>query len=616
MRLLYCLFLPLWLAAQPGTAPVVPLDHDFDTVTWTNHLRLTQPSLLLTPERVDTLRSILSEDSTVADYFRGLQHRADALLDVPPLERKLVGRRLLATSREALRRISTLGMVWQMTSKTAYLDRMGSELQAVSEFSDWNPAHFLDVAEMSLAVAIGLDWGGRALPGSVQSVAYDALLNKGLRPAVASTDWWVTTDNNWNQVCHGGAIAAALVLGEREPKLSGQAIARALENLPYALRAYAPDGAYPEGPTYWTYGTSYSVTTIEMLRSALHTDFGLAEAPGFMASAMFRTLSQAPSGDYYNYGDSRADAGTNGAEILAWFAAETQQPAYYQENTLDRVYVANRASTRFSAIAFPWVVRAMQRVGNTPNDDLPLAWSAAGANPISFLRDASEPTFFLAAKGGRASISHGNMDAGSFVFELDGVRWSVDLGIQEYNALEQLGFDLWSDGQDAPRWTLISKNNFNHSTLTVNESLHRVDGYAPLQQTSANSLRIDLSDVFAGQLDAASRSFTKTGPRSLLVSDTLDTSAATESVTWQLMTTANVTLTPYGARLRQGDQWLDVRIEQPAGLQFSVTRLNPPPLSYDMRVSGLQRLELHIPPDLLELQTVLHVRLTGDEPER
>ena len=35
------------------------------------------------------------------------------------------------------------------------------------------------------------------------------------------------------------------------------------------------------------------------------------------------------------------------------------------------------------------------------------------------------------------------MDAGSFVFELNGVRWAIDPGVQDYNALEQAGFDLW-----------------------------------------------------------------------------------------------------------------------------------------------------------------------------
>jgi hypothetical protein len=36
------------------------------------------------------------------------------------------------------------------------------------------------------------------------------------------------------------------------------------------------------------------------------------------------------------------------------------------------------------------------------------------------------------------------MDAGSFIFELNGVRWVIDPGNQEYYELEKTGFDLWA----------------------------------------------------------------------------------------------------------------------------------------------------------------------------
>ena len=31
--------------------------------------------------------------------------------------------------------------------------------------------------------------------------------------------------------------------------------------------------------------------------------------------------------------------------------------------------------------------------------------------------------YYLGAKGGKGSVNHGNMDAGSFIFELNGLRW-------------------------------------------------------------------------------------------------------------------------------------------------------------------------------------------------
>ncbi len=49
-------------------------------------------------------------------------------------------------------------MAWKMDEDSRFLDRAVAELDAVCAFSDWNPSHFLDLAEMSLAVSIGYDW--------------------------------------------------------------------------------------------------------------------------------------------------------------------------------------------------------------------------------------------------------------------------------------------------------------------------------------------------------------------------------------------------------------------------------------------------------------------------
>ncbi len=47
------------------------------------------------------------------------------------------------------------------------------------------------------------------------------------------------------------------------------------------MAAFAPEGSYPEGPGYWSYGTSYNVLLISVLESALGSCFGLDHAPGF-----------------------------------------------------------------------------------------------------------------------------------------------------------------------------------------------------------------------------------------------------------------------------------------------------------------------------------------------
>jgi hypothetical protein len=44
----------------------------------------------------------------------------------------------------------------------------------------WNPSHFLDTAEMSLAVAVGLDWFHDWIGPDIRAELVDGLTDKGL----------------------------------------------------------------------------------------------------------------------------------------------------------------------------------------------------------------------------------------------------------------------------------------------------------------------------------------------------------------------------------------------------------------------------------------------------
>ena len=76
------------------------------------------------------------------------------------------------------------------------------------------------------------------------------------------------------------------------------------------------------------------------------------------------------------------------------------------------------------------------------------------------------------------------MDIGSFVMEAEGIRWSIDFGFREYEALEAKGLSIFGRTQDAQRWTIFRLNNYSHSVLTINDELQRVKGYAKIDKYS------------------------------------------------------------------------------------------------------------------------------------
>ena len=602
---------------DPSPDDSVKLENPMDVQYLKKNLRKNSPRLILTPTLEKQLKKKVQSDPVVQNMYKAVQLNAQQIQTKPLLERKLEGRRLLGVSREMLYRMNILGMVYRLEKDPKVLKRIDEEVGAVCAFSDWNPSHYLDVAEMSMAVALAVDWAGNDLPAATVALAKNALIEKGIQPSYneAGNVGWINGTNNWNQVCNGGMIAASVVIAEQDPELAAKTISRALEGMPHALQEYSPDGVYPEGSTYWGYGTSFSVLTSSMLESAFGTDFGLADYPAFKESADFRLLSIAPSGWYYNFADCGDQRSENGDLTLAWFAAKTGNADYFEKERFLQDPQRMEELARYAGAGLVWLSQFEAETTEKP----PLAWKGDGDNPIVIFRGGEEDSrhYYFGGKGGRATTSHGNMDAGSFIFELDGVRWVIDPGNQAYHELEKTGFDLWDGCQDCERWTLLTKNNYGHSTLTVNGALFVNDGFAPIvdfKKGEQPEATVDMTDVFGGKLTKATRRFAKEDDHSILVEDQFVLSDSTQDIVWQLMTTADVEMVAGGAVLRQDGKQLKLDNLSHPELSVSVVSLDPPPLQLDRHIDKLKRIELRMPAYVFpDGKGTLRVRLTSEE---
>jgi len=582
-------------------------ENPVSSVWLSKHLSSQTPRLILTTTVEEKLIEKIRTDEVAEAFYNHLKKRGDLYLGVDLLERIKTGKRLLTISRKAIARISTLALLYRVEKDERYLSRLEAELNNVCDFEDWNPSHFLDVAEMAFAVSIGIDWCGAYLQKETVNKAKHALKEKALLASIKDPPYgWITSEHNWNQVCHGGLSAAAIVMAEDEPDLAAMILSRTLDNITYALVSYAPDGAFPEGPTYWLYATYYTTIMISMFESAFQTDFNLREAPGFMESARYSLLTIAPSAEFYNYFDAGSGAALSLQHVglLSWFDRRDERYCTYDPkqflDAIEKTPVDDSRNDRFSTISLIWLAQIEQIGERTP---LPTCWIGRGPNPLGIIRGSAENLsgFYLAAKGGRASLNHGNMDAGSFIFELNGVRWSIDPGNQGYTALEKImGNALWQRGQDAERWSLLTKNNFGHSTLTINDDLYDVDGYVPVAGSGCDSvpaaLTFDMTGLFFGRLDKAVRRFQKKDEKTLLITDELQVNDSTKSVTWAMMTRAGIEGQPAGVLLSQEGHVLRLDVTSPDSFEVHIVPLDPPPLSYDKHIDDLKRIEIRILP--------------------
>ncbi|MCG8306476.1 MAG: heparinase II/III-family protein [Cytophagales bacterium] len=563
------------------------------------NLRKSQPRLVLNSRTEKNLRKKIKTDPVVRNMYKAIQLNAREVMNAPYLERNIIGRRLLGTSREMLFRINMLGMVYRIDKDPEVLGRINNEVISVCKFSDWNPSHFLDVAEMSMAVAFALDWTAGDLPASTIDLARKAIIEKGIKPswpASGKNPGWSHGTNNWNQVCNGGMIAASIAIAEVDPELASRTIHRALDGIPHSLVEYGPDGVYPEGSTYWAYGTTFSVVTAAMCESAFGTDFGHLEYPAFKESAIFRSLSNAPSGWYYNFADCGDRRRENGDVTLAWFAVKTGNKTFFERARFLRPADQMGKLRRLDGAGLVWLAQYEE----TGEVKVPTEWKGEGANPVVFFTGGENDShdYYFGGKGGRGMVNHGNMDGGSFIFELNGVRWVIDPGNQSYHALEKTGFDLWGRCQDCQRWILLTKNNYGHSTITINDELHRTEGLVTLSDFKAGDrpeATFDMSATLGESVSGASRKFVKDSPTSLVIEDHIELSDDTKLITWQLMTQADVEITDGGALLKQDGKLLKLENLSHAGLSISIVSLYPAPLELDRQIEGLKRLEIRIP---------------------
>lgn len=541
---------------------------------WVDKASTEHPRLLATQAELTALRQNNAADPLRRLVAEAVIRRADLLQKVPPITRTLQGRRLLGESRRCVSRVVTLATAYHLTGEAQYVERCEKEMLAVVRFSDWNPSHFLDVAEMTFGLAIGYDWLFHQLAEPSRKEIRSAIIQKGVTlPFTTRHKGWVKARNNWGQVCHGGLTAGALAVMEDEPDLAARTVHNALHHVTHAMKAYAPKGSYPEGPGYWSYGTSYNVLLIGVLGSVLGTDFALSEAPGFSQTGQYLNLMCGPSGSFFNYADGGSGRGPQ--PTLFWFASRFKRPDWLLGEggrLRDRVAMispktAGSGSDRLLPMALLW----MGDTAASPTIRMPLHWNGEGETPVTVHRSSwTDPNaVYIGLKAGSPSASHGQMDIGSFVLDADGVRWALDLGAESYHGIESRGMNLWSRSQNSDRWTIFRQSSHGHNTLVIDGELQRVSGTGKIVHFSEepafpNSV-VDMSSVYKGQAKGVRRGVALLPSNEVLIKDELTGLTSGSRIRWGMITPgAPGSLGSPSIELHQKDARLKLTILSPS----------------------------------------------------
>ncbi len=511
---------------------------------------------MATTSAIERTRSLLLRNATARQWLSKVEEQAELLLDLAPLtmswvhdprETKAAPLPLVRPPKSAdgpaapldiarlfCLRIETLGILWLLTLDLRYRDRAKAELLAVCAFPDWAGDKFLVTAETAFGAAIGYDWLYDSLDAGEREQVTRAIVDKAIQPgldqfAAPSSPYWTTTAMNWNLVCNGALMTAALSVAESDPR-AARLFALCRASISTGFSEYGPAGGWAEGPGYWHYATQYAICLLDSLRTALGTDLAFDRSTGLSRTGFFRLHAAGPSGKLFNFADSPDEH--SGGYWLFWLAKRYHHPV-------------DAGIEQHGRKVHPMDLLWFDEDGRDPSGQ-PTARRFRGTDVVMLRGSWNDPdTTYLGIKGGaNDACEHGHYDLGSFVLDANGVRWAMDLGPDDYSLPDYFSAEM--------RSRYYRTSTIGHNTIVTNGECQPHAARAVIVNESFGEMIsvvvMDLSTAYPNAVSAL-RGFALIDRRHVLIVDEIVPKECLSSVEWQLHTTAWVGLSAAVATL-------------------------------------------------------------------
>ena len=470
---------------------------------------------------------------------------------------------------------------YQMTGNLNYARAAYDFMIALGEWNHWGPDHFLNCADTAAPFSIAYDWlydaftelNSKGEISKRDKEVYDKsklatiLFTHVIIPGYVQSNnltcpWpgsansrYATKTSNWNAVCVSGVVMAAMMLLNEDVSTAGMTFKTQKKNsstsftqtvtkiedignssihaglttyadyaakltsmnlgtlAKYGLDQYMPDGSYIESPGYWSYGTNSFFRLVASLLSATGDDYGFMDAWGIDTTCYFAIHSESSDYKTWNFND-----GSVGAQDSSFFFFVGN---YYGDNNLIKV----RKKHLNTGKGYSLYDILYYDVAVTGEPELATEYEMVGIDAFSVRSSWDKGAIYAGLIGGANNCSHGQMDAGSFIYHNKGKIWFHDLGADNYNIryVNKNGvskgyfsnFELYRIGAEGHNIiTLTSQQsslpygqttNANPKIIGTNYSEH--GGYAVL----------DMSRAYGSHVTSAKRGMLFTNSRNTVV---------------------------------------------------------------------------------------------------
>ena len=522
-------------------------------------------------------------DKLITIAYQQLEKNANDILRQPIMHYKLDDAHLRVGSIHGFAsQVPALVMMYNLTGKKAYADRCYAQLEAFAAYPDWGAdRHFLDTGISGFDFALAYDGLYDYLTEEQRSLLRKAVLKNLLLPAqkqMAENRFWHVATNNWNGICNGGVIMAALAMYESDEHLMSSIITTAANGLPIYLKEFEPDGQSVEGLEYWGYGLMYTTITMEAMQRVLGTTFNLDNTNGFRKSGWFPLYSAGPVASL-NFGDDKIKS-TKSASF-SWFAKRFNDSSLAKFQ-YDICTEQKRASWMDMLYYNPSLINHSANFKSLPTEIY-----IREVELMSLRNNWNDDACFISFHGGKNSRSHGHLDAGSFDIQANGEVWANgDLGSDNYTFPGYFSRTIIPNYFDNPipqtescRWHFYrlraeGTNNLVFNPSTCPDQYDKGGAKLIKQVTGENesSYKIDLTDCYQRDVKAYSRKI-QLNKSTKLISVIDDFKAKKASTLWWGMhTKASINILPDGktAELSIKGKKLYAIIKSPVEARFQV----------------------------------------------
>lgn len=381
------------------------------------------PRLMVTDEILSEIRN----DVELKSEREAIIAKADKEVEngTVSIDYNIVDGRLLAVSRRVKERVTTLAFAYNLTNDKKYLDAAWLVMEKACGFPDWNTQHLIDTAEMCCGIAFGYDWLYDSLSEERRQLIENAMWDKALSYAyncyVNGNGTWMSDTTNRNIVNNGSFIIGALALLDKDEyaEKCEKIIQNAVYYIQFINETLEPDGAWTEGVGYLEYALEYLAQTCYSMETALNTEFSITQQQCIAGINPFLMYSSG-TGGRNNFHDDSSYQESVSSEML-YLAKKRNKPSeaeYY-------IKMRNKLQKEIEIGDLIW--KSSSGISN----EMPLDGYFRGTEFVA-MRDTwnSDAKSYLSFHGGTndGGEGHSHIDAGSFVLDLNGIRWAEDLG--------------------------------------------------------------------------------------------------------------------------------------------------------------------------------------------